>query len=96
MSNVVQVTRYRAKDGSLHDNPAQADAHDLWVAKEQLQSDVRTTIREDLDNFGRSRIPHWRDLEDYEQRHIEEDIVDMFINNFEKLAAIPALKRKLK
>lgn len=96
MSIAVQVTRYRAKDGTLHNSEAAADGHDAYKASQQLQQDVRDVIWEDVSNFCRERIPDWRDLEDWQQGDIEGQIADIFIDKFEQLASIPALKRKLK
>lgn len=96
MSIAVQVTKYKAKDGTLHDSVAAAEGHDAYKASQQLQHDVRDVIWEDVSNFCRERVPDWRDLEDWQQRDIEGQIADIFIDKFEQLAAIPALKRKVK
>lgn len=96
MSVAVQITQYRAKDGSLHASSAAADDHDAFKAQQLLQEQVRDIIGQDVSNFCRERVPGWRDMDDWKQRDIEGQIADIFIDQFDQLASIPALKRKLK
>lgn len=44
MAEAVTVTRFRAKDGSLHDTEASAKWHDRWRTEDQIKTDIDAAI----------------------------------------------------
>lgn len=96
MSRPVSVTRYAAKDGSLHDSPSAADQHDNYK-KERRQIEAVTAIIDEPIRRG-ALSPQcklfdgrWNDDElDYDRGALIESVSLIIINHWQQINGVLA------
>jgi len=78
----VLVTRYKAKDGSLHDSQTMADYHDEWTQRQRRVDAVSSAIRDSAIDFMRERFRDaYENMDNWEIEHATEAIAEICIKH---------------
>lgn len=77
MATPITTTRWRAKDGSLHDSEALAEAHDRWRATEARKAEVRRLISDEV--YSGHFYTVWHDLNEEQRASFLDELADLFV-----------------
>lgn len=89
MSIAVTVTKYRAKDGSLHDSASEANAYNAWHTERDYYISVASVIEHHIANaIVREISDAWREIEDFQRDIVMQRIIETIIKHREELVDV--------